>query len=253
MIDLHSHILGGLDDGARNLEESIAIARSAVADGISAIAATPHVRDDYPTSAEEMERGVGELRAALAKEGVPLYVHPGGEVALEELGRHGRDELGRFGLGGNPRYLLLETPYVGWPLMFGDIVERLIAAGVTPVIAHPERNGEVMDNPERLASLVRQGALVQVTAASIDGRLGRHVRRCAQRLLELELVHMLASDAHTPQVRAIGLSSARAAVGDAALGRWLTEDVPGAIVDNRALPPRPPASRRALFGRRRRR
>jgi protein-tyrosine phosphatase len=253
VIDLHSHILRGLDDGARNLGESVAIARAAVADAISAIAATPHVREDYPNGPDDMERGVRELRAALAEANVPLDVLPGGEIDLGELNRLDLGELQRFGLGGNPRYLLLETPYVGWPLMFGDVVGRFVAAGVTPVIAHPERNADVQANPERLASLIREGALVQVTAASIDGRLGRPVRRCAQRLLELELVHMLASDAHTPQIRAIGLSSARAAVGDEALGRWLTEDVPGAIVDNRALPPRPPAERRGLFGRPRRR
>jgi protein-tyrosine phosphatase len=253
VIDLHSHILPGLDDGAPKLADSVAMAREAVADGIRVIGATPHVREDYPTTADQMEQGVRELSAALLEAEVPLEVVSGGEIALGNLDLLDEQELTRFGLGGNPRYLLLETPYLGWPLMFGDVVGRLVAAGVTPVIAHPERNGEVMENPERLASLVRQGALVQVTAASIDGRFGRPVRRCAQRLLELELVHMLASDAHTPQVRAIGLSSARDAVGDTALGRWLTEDVPGAIVDNRALPPRPPASRRALFGRRRRR
>jgi protein-tyrosine phosphatase len=249
VIDLHSHILRGLDDGARNLDESVAMARGAVADGIRAIAATPHVREDYPTSADQMEERVRELRAALAEEAVPLEVLPGGEIAVDELARLDQDELRQFGLAGNPAFLLLETPYIGWPLMFGDVVARLVAAGITPLIAHPERNDEVRDNPERLASLVRQGALAQVTAASVDGRLGQTIRRCAQHLLELELVHVLASDAHGPGVRAIGLSLARSQVGDPALGRWLTEDVPEAIVSGRAVPSGPPAARRSLFRR----
>lgn len=251
MIDLHSHILHGLDDGALDLAESVAMSRAAVADGVRAIAATPHVREDYPTRAEEMEGGVRELRAALAEENIPLDVLPGGEIALEELEQLDEGELRRFGLAGNPSFLLLETPYIGWPLGFGDVVGRLIAGGVTPVIAHPERNAEVKDDPERLANLVRQGALVQVTVASLDGRLGQGVRRCAQRLLELDLVHMLGSDAHSPGVRAIGLSSAHAAVGDPAVGRWLTEDLPDAIVRGRPIPPRPPtAQRHGLFERR---
>jgi len=250
VIDLHSHILPGLDDGARDLAESIAIARAAIAGGTRAIAATPHVREDYPTSAERMERGVRELRAALVDEDIPLDVLPGGEIALEQLDRLEASELRRFGLGGNPRFLLLETPYLGWPLGFGDIVLRCLSAGVTPVIAHPERNAEVQRDPEPLAKLVRAGALVQVTAASLDGRLGRRALRCAARLLQLELVHLLASDAHGPDLRAVGLSPARAAVGDAARARWLTEDMPAAIVAGGELPA-PPArgGRRRLFAR----
>src|SRR5438309_5497768 len=103
MIDLHSHILPGLDDGARNLDDALGIARAAVADGTHTIAATPHVRDDYPTTPEQMETAVAQLRAALTREGIPLELLPGGELALEELDRP-PDELRRFGLGGNPEY-----------------------------------------------------------------------------------------------------------------------------------------------------
>ncbi len=95
VIDLHTHILPGLDDGARTLEESVAMARSAIADGIRVMAATPHVREDYPTRAAEMERGVGDLRQALAKEGLTLDVRTGGEIALDRLGTLEADELAR--------------------------------------------------------------------------------------------------------------------------------------------------------------
>src|SRR6266511_619858 len=198
MIDLHSHILPGLDDGARDLDEAVEIARAAVADGTRVIAATPHVREDYPTTSSSMQNGVAALRAALTRAGIDLVVLPGGEIALEQLDRLSVDDLRRFGLGGNPSYLLLETPYYDWPLAFGEAVFDLAAAGITPIIGHPERNTAVEDNPERIAELVRAGALVQLTAASIDGRLGKPPRACARRLLDAELVHLIGSDAHSP-------------------------------------------------------
>ena len=134
MIDLHSHILPGLDDGATDLADALEIARAAVADGITTIAATPHVREDYPTTSDAMESGVRQLRAALEREGIDLELLPGGEVSLEQLDRLSHDELRRFGLGGNPKYLLIETPYTDWPLLFGEIVLRLGSFGMTPVV-----------------------------------------------------------------------------------------------------------------------
>ena len=235
MIDLHSHVLPGLDDGAADLDEALAICRAAAADGIEAIAGTPHVRTDHGTTADEMEAALASLRAAA---GDLIRVLPGGEIALEELGRP-TDDLVRFGLAGNPRYLLVETPYFGWPLDFVPKLAGLIGRGLTPVLAHPERNSDVQIRPELIAPLVELGALVQVTAASVDGRSGRRARRCAFTLLEHRCVHLLASDAHAPTIRAVGMSAAARAVGGGGLARWLTNDVPRAIVDDAALPPRP--------------
>lgn len=239
MIDLHSHILRGVDDGARTLEDSLGIARAAVHDGIEVIAATPHVRDDYPTDAGVMEYRVYELREELARAGIPLQVVTGGELSLEWLSKLDVSELRRFGLGGNARYLLVETPYYGWPLGFGDALFQLRASGIVPVIAHPERNAEVQGDPDRLARFVDAGALVQVTAASLDGRIGRRAQACARMLIEGDLCHLLASDAHHASVREVGMSSAAATVGDGALARWLTVDVPRAILDDAPLPDRP--------------
>jgi protein-tyrosine phosphatase len=244
VIDLHSHILPGLDDGARTLEEAIEIARSAVRDGTRAIAATPHVREDYPTTADAMANGVVQLRRALEREGIDLLVLPGGEISLEQLDRLGRDELRHFSLAGNPSYLLLETPYTDWPLSFGEIVFRLSAAGVTPIIGHPERNTAVQQDMEKVAELVRAGALIQVTAASLDGRLGKRTRSCAMRLLDAGLVHLVGSDAHSPGLREVGLSRAAAAIGDERLARWLTEEIPAAIVEDEPLPPAPRSRRK---------
>ena len=247
MIDLHSHVLPAVDDGARSLEESLGILRAAAEDGITRIAATPHVRADYPTLPETMERGVEELNQAARQAGVPIEVLPGGELDLEYAARLDDAALGRFGLGGNPAVLLLECPYYGWPLDLRDLLFRLATRGFSVVFAHPERNPDVQADPERLRPLVEAGMLVQLTAASVDGRLGAGARHTSRALLDAGLAHVIASDAHAPQVRAAGLAAAAAAVGDEALGRWLTEAVPAAVVSGSELPARPRRPHRRLF------
>ncbi len=239
MIDLHAHLLPGVDDGASTWEESLAIARAAAEDGIALVAATPHVRDDYPTAAGTMEGLVARLRLELERHQVPLQVRPGGEVALDRLGALSAGELRRFGLGGNSRYLLVEFPYYGWPLALDRDIQALLALGITPVLAHPERNADVQHAPERLRPAVEAGALVQLTAASFGAQLGARCRQTALDLLERGLAHILASDAHAPEARGISLSAAAAAVEDEALAEWLTRGVPGAIVKGEPLPRRP--------------
>jgi protein-tyrosine phosphatase len=250
VIDLHSHILPGLDDGARTLEDSLAIARAAVEDGIRVLAATPHVSERYPTAPDEMERALAQVREALEGAGIPLEVLGGAELALDRLPGLEGDALRRFTLGAT-RWLLLETPYYGWPLDLGDRLFELQAAGLAAVLAHPERNGEVQAQPERLRPLVERGLLVQVTAASVDGRLGRRARDTALLLVDRGLAHMVASDAHTADVRAVGMAEAAQAVGDESLGRWLTEEVPAALLSGTPPPPRPEPRRRRRFGFRR--
>jgi protein-tyrosine phosphatase len=250
MIDLHSHVLPGLDDGADDLAAAVEIARAAAADGTATLAATPHVRADYPTTPAEMQEALDDLRRAVAREAIDLELVPGGEIAIEEMRSRPLSELRLFGLGGNPGFLLLETPGADWPLALGDIVLGLVARGVRPVIGHPERNVFVQRDHERLAELVRVGALSQVTAASLDGRLGANAQACARRLLDAGIVHLIGSDAHMPDVRRVGLSAARAEVGDESLARWLTESVPAAILNDERLPERPAQRRRrSLFAR----
>jgi protein-tyrosine phosphatase len=245
VIDLHSHVLPGLDDGARDLDEAVAICRAAAEDGIEAIAATPHVRDDFPTTPTQMETALAELRAAI---GDLVRLVPGGELDLGRLDGP-PEELARFALAGNPKYLLVETPYAGWPLDLPEKLFRLLAEGITPVLAHPERNAEVQQRPELLESIVAGGTLVQVTAASVDGRMGGRARSCAATLVERNLVHLIASDAHAPSLRAIGMSAAAAALGDEALARWLTVEVPRSILEHEPMPPRGARPRRRLFRR----
>ena len=196
-----------------------------------------------------MERLVAELRAAIQGEGIPIDVRPGGEIAIAWLDRLSEEDLVRFGLGGSPHYLLVEFPYAGWPLSLHEWVFRLVTRQITPVIAHPERNADVQANPDELRPLVDAGALVQITAASLDGRIGRSSKAAAMGLIDRGLAHLLASDAHTPDVREAGLKAAAEAVGDAALARWMTLEMPMAIVTDAPLPRRP-ASRKRGFLRR---
>ena len=239
MIDLHSHVLPGVDDGPPSLGGSLEMLRAAAEDGITRIAATPHVRDDYPTEPGTMERLVDEVNAAARDEGIPVEVLRGGELALEAAAAADDETLRRFGLGGNPSALLLEFPYRGWPLELRDLVFRLEARGFRIVLAHPERNADVQEEPERLRPIVDAGVLVQLTAASVDGRLGRAPAAASRALLDARLAHLIASDAHAPAVRAIGMTAAAEAVADEPLARWLTHDVPAAVVAGTAPPPRP--------------
>jgi protein-tyrosine phosphatase len=248
LIDLHCHILPGIDDGARTVGDSREMARLAARDGVTVVVATPHVRHDYPTTADEMERAVAYLNRDFAEERIEVLVHHGAEIDLERLGVLSDNELHRLSLAQTGRYVLVEIPLAGWPLYLERRIFELRSAKVTPLLAHPERNREVQQNTALVAAAARVGALIQVTAASLDGRLGREVRRTCERLLELDLVHVLASDAHAPAIRAAGLSAAATRLHDDGLARFLTLEVPAAIIAGDDVP----ESRGVRRGRRRR-
>ncbi|HST15876.1 MAG TPA: CpsB/CapC family capsule biosynthesis tyrosine phosphatase [Gaiellaceae bacterium] len=233
MIDLHSHVLPGVDDGVRTIDEALALCAAAAADGVEVLAATPHVRHDYPTSPAQMEQALAAVRAA----GPAVQLVAGGELDVAELDRP-KDELARFGLGGS-NWLLVETPYLGWPLDIAERLFRLRLEGFGVVLAHPERNADVQEQPDLLEPLVAGGTLVQLTAASVDGRLGARPERCARILLDRRLAHLIASDAHAPEVRAVGIGAAVASLRDDALARWLTHDVPQSILQDAETPTRP--------------
>ncbi|MDE3191552.1 MAG: protein-tyrosine-phosphatase [Acidobacteriota bacterium] len=249
MIDLHSHVLPGIDDGVRTIEASLELLRAAAGDGIDRIAATPHVREDYPTTPREMELRLADLCGAAREAAIPVEVLGGAELDLAFAARLEDDDLRRFGLGGNPSLLLLEFPYLGWPLPLADLVFDLQLRGYRVVLAHPERNADVQLDPERLRPLVDNGVVVQLTAASLDGRLGGAPRAAARRLLDARLAHLVASDAHAPDVRSVGLSGAARASGDEALAQWLTEQVPDALLAGRPLPERPESPKRRFLRR----
>ena len=158
MIDLHTHLLPGIDDGPDTIEESLELAEAIVADGVRIAACTPHVRDDHGTTPESMEAALALLQQELKAAGIPLEARGGGEIALERLPGLGEDERARFGLGGNPHLLLLEFPYFGWPLALPTLVAELRTKGIKAVIAHPERSEEVQEQPVLLPDRLWRGA-----------------------------------------------------------------------------------------------
>lgn len=259
VIDLHSHILPGIDDGPADLAGSLALARAAIACGTTRIAATPHIDWRGGVQPDDREAPMHELRDALRDEGLTLDVIAGGEIALERYLDLGEDELRKLRLG-DGEFLLLECPLASAAGAFDSFLATLLTRGVRMLLAHPERCPDFQRRPERLVELVRAGALAQVTSASLAGRFGRTVRDAALHMLAEGLVHDISSDAHDavhrgPDLRE-GLEAAeRELPGAHALADWLAVDVPEAIVTGGAVPRRPPVMltraprRRRLFGR----
>jgi protein-tyrosine phosphatase len=235
MIDLHTHILPGLDHGPADWDESLEMCRIALADGITTIAATPHVSEVFPNSRERVEAATAELRRRLAAAGLPLAVVAGGD-------HHIRPDLAPgtvITLGGNGRYFLLEFPYQLLPPRADAFVKTLIGRGLLPIVTHPERTASLQRDWRRLGPLVKEGALVQVTAGSLLGEFGPAALAAAQRFLKEGWVHLLASDAHWAHERSPRLAEGRAAaariVGEAA-ARALVEEHPAAILEGREVP-----------------
>ena len=196
MIDTHLHILPGVDDGPETMEKSVALARMLVQEGIHSAIATPHFNDLYPccTVAEVKER-VSELQQVLDRQGIPLRLFSGHE-ALIKPGLIEDIQAGRLATLNGSRYLLLELWNNSWLPETGRVIFELRASGITPILAHPERYRFFQRDLERLASLLRQGVLIQITASSLVGMQGRTTQCTAQTMLKKGLVHCIASDAH---------------------------------------------------------
>lgn len=235
MIDLHAHVLPGLDHGPRDWEESLAMCRIAVEDGIRTLAATPHVSEEFPNRRERIEAAVVELRGRLAAAGIPLEVAVGGDYRA----RLDLSPETVLTLGGNGRYFLLEFPYEALPPDADAVVRTLLARGLTPIVTHPERTASLQREWRCLEPLVREGAVVQVTAGSLLGNFGRAAANTAYRFLREGWVHLLASDAHWSRTRvprlAAGCEAASRVVGAAAAAA-LVEAHPRAILEGRDVP-----------------
>jgi protein-tyrosine phosphatase len=245
VIDLHAHILPGVDDGPRTLEDSFALARAALDSGTTVMAATSHVT-----------HGIGNgdasafpaATAALAREfevaGIPLELRVGAELAPSRIVDLDDETLRSVALGGGP-YLLLECPFSPVAPDLEPLVSELQARGHRVLLGHPERCAAFHRRPERLGRLIDGGALVQITGVSLLGDFGGTVRRFAVALLREGLVHVVASDAHDAVHRPPGLTAGLAEAEHDLPGlsiqvRWLTEEAPAAILAGDPLPVRPP-------------
>lgn len=238
MIDLHCHILPGLDDGPADLADAVAMGHQAAESGVTHVCATPHIRHDHDVAILELPDHLGLLADALAADGCAVTVLPGGEVAETIVEHLSDDELRAVSLGAAGRWVLLE-PAPG-PLTddLDATVRRLEQRGFRSLIAHPERHLS-HDLIDRLVTLVSDGALVQVTAATV----AEHPASIGMRMLaEAGVVHVLGSDAHSARAgRPVDLSVGLAALSQVPSMRahldWVSQDAPEAIIAGRDVEP----------------
>ena len=243
MIDLHNHLLPGLDDGPADVAGSLEMARVAVAAGITTMACTPHVAATYPNRAGQIRSAVVRLRGELEAAELPLEICPGAEISTDVIDRLDDDELRLLSLN-DSGWLLVEAPFAGWPLRLPTLIGELEIRGFRVLIAHPERAQAIQHNPDRLRDLVGRGALAQGNASSFVGDHGRVVAKTAQLLMRNGLIHVLASDAHSATWRPPGVGEGQK-VAARALGvwpedlDWMVAEGPRQILDGGAVrPPR---------------
>ncbi|WP_339226783.1 CpsB/CapC family capsule biosynthesis tyrosine phosphatase [Oceanobacillus sp. FSL K6-2867] len=208
MIDIHSHILPGVDDGAKTEEDSLEMARAAVAQGITTIIATPHHRNGkYDNDAHSILNHVAILNELFAKENIDLQVLAGQETRINGDMVEDIEKGELLPLNGS-KYLFVEFPSGQVPRYASQMLFDIQVAGYTPIIVHPERNQELIEHPAKLYEFVKKGALTQVTAASLLGKFGKNIQKFSNQLIESNLTHFIASDAHNTNSRGFVMDEA---------------------------------------------
>lgn len=209
MIDLHCHILPGIDDGAKYLDDSIAMAEAAVKEGITHILATPHhMNRSWMNDKQKVLTLVNELQEELDRRQIDLTIFPGQEVRLYgDILKDMKDDQILF-VDEQEQYVLIEFPTETVPTYAERLFFDLQSHGKTPIIVHPERNHDILRHPDKLKNLIDKGALAQLTAASYTGGFGSKIQKFSKQLIEADLVHFLASDAHNVTNRAFHMQEA---------------------------------------------
>jgi protein-tyrosine phosphatase len=238
VIDLHTHILPGVDDGAQALPDALAMARVALEDGITTVVATPHRNPwSYRADRADAERRLEDVRQACRAEGLEIRLLLGGEAYMSpNLVEQVQSGLALTINGG--RFLLIEWPYEQYPMYSERILFELQVRGIVPIIAHAERYRIVRRDPFALAPLVERGIMVQVTASSLLGEFGAETKRVTEMLLSHGLAHVIASDSHAVDRRPPVLRAARdravELVGEERA--WaMVADVPRKVIDNESI------------------
>ncbi|QUW21245.1 capsular biosynthesis protein [Sporosarcina sp. Marseille-Q4063] len=198
MVDIHSHILPGVDDGPKTIEESVQLLEMAVAEGITDIIATPHAYSPhFDVPKEAVLQKVTMLNEISKEKGLSIIVHAGQELRIKDFIVDKLITEEALTLAGS-KYVLLELPSSGIPTYTVDIIQNILSMDRVPIIAHPERNRAIAQKPERLARLINHGALAQITAGSLAGHFGKQVQNLSLRLVEANLIHTYGSDVHNP-------------------------------------------------------
>jgi protein-tyrosine phosphatase len=209
MIDIHSHILPGIDDGARTVQDSIDMARKAVSEGLHTIIATPHhMNGKYENRKSDILPLVNQVNETLKMENINLEVLPGQECRIygEILEDYQKGEI--LTLNHDSQYLFIEFPSNSVPRYAERLLYDIQVAGLIPVIVHPERNAELIERPDKLYRLVKNGAATQLTASSLVGYFGKNIQKFSQQIIEANLTHFIASDAHNINNRSFKMEEA---------------------------------------------
>lgn len=201
MLDMHSHILWGVDDGPKTMEETLQMMEQAAKEGIKEIIATSHAKHpQFDVLYSEVNSQIQTLQAELKQQGIPLQLYTGHEVRLcENLVELVQTK--QVHTLANSKYLLLELPSSNVPSYTKNIVLALLEEGITPIIAHPERNKAIAEKPARLERLIREGAVAQITAGSLAGHFGKSIQKLSLDLVQANLVHTYGSDVHNLTTR----------------------------------------------------
>jgi len=239
MIDIHSHILPGLDDGARSYDEAFEMCCTAYQDGVETIVATPHVQPGiYQPEEKEIVERVRGLSLRLSEAGIGIRILSGADLRITPELMQELKERTDYTINRNRCYILLEAPHERIPPYTEETIFNLQINGITPIITHPERNAEVQENPNRIYDLVTKGVIVQVTAISLTGGFGSTVASTAMKLLEHDLAHVIASDAHSPNDRppvlSGGVKVAEGIVGSEKAKR-MVEEIPEEITRGNSI------------------
>jgi protein-tyrosine phosphatase len=253
MIDIHIHILPGFDDGAKDIQTALDMAQIAASGDIETIIATPHVMAGVSNyTAADIISAVDELNSLLCTNNITLQVLAGAEYYLEsDLPQRYAD--GELLTLNNRQYLLVELPFAQMPIYTSQVLYELQLQGITPVIAHPERNSSFISRPQLLGELVERGNLVQITSGSLLGNYGRTVKKAARYFLTRGWVHAVASDAHSVKKRAPHLLPAARELnkmGGIDCPKILLSDNPLSIVEGRPVQSLPPIPAKKFFFRR---
>jgi len=212
VIDLHCHLLPGIDDGAPNLQTSLMMARAAVAQGVKVVACTPHILPGvYHNRGPDIRSAIGRLQDAITQAGISLQLETGADVHMAPNFIAGLRSGELLSLA-DSRYVLVEPPHNTPPPQIEDFFFNLVTAGYVPVLTHPERLSWVRSHHEIIKKLVQTGAWMQITAGSFTGAFGKTALYWAQRFLDEGCVHLIASDAHDAERRPVDLASGRDAV-----------------------------------------
>ncbi|ULM95695.1 tyrosine protein phosphatase [Peribacillus frigoritolerans] len=209
MIDIHCHILPGVDDGSADMNESLNMARKAAEAGITHIFATPHhLNEKYVNIKSDIIDRAVRLNESFQLENIPLTIHLGQEVRIHRDLFISLEKEEILTLDDNGRYLLLELPSGSVPTYTQEVIYELLLKGITPIIVHPERNKELIENHKLLFELVQEGALTQITSGSIIGNFGKNIQSFSKKIIEHNLAHFIATDAHNIGTRGFTLQQA---------------------------------------------